>query len=324
VSERLYAALPRFRRLFTGLDTAFGTGDRPGRWIKRPPRPEDWLDHLQGKGNGIGIAPLRPDNTVMFAALDHDVVGDFDTGREMQALIPGASFMESTRSGKVHVWVFFKEPIEAWVVRGVLHEVAKAVGHPHTEIFPKNHDFARVKLGNYINLPFHGDKRPIFRPNQTQPAPRYTLEMFLDGAEGSLNDPRKWHQRAAFLLIPDPAQRKESGSGKPFGEQDNLHMCAEHIIANAESNPLREGGRHDTIFALAKQFSNCRMYDHAETLEFLRYVNSHALPPIADSEVVRMLRNAETHQYTSTGCDMPNVAVYVHPDCPIAHPRRSR
>ena len=315
----IYVTQRRFRRLFRGLDTAFGTGDKPGRWIKRHPRPEDFLDHLQAKTNGIGIAPLMPDNKVWFAALDHDVVGDFETGFEMQKLIPGRSFVERTRNDKVHVWVFFREPIEAWVARGVLSEVAKGVGFPHTEIFPKNHDFARVKLGNYINLPYHGDKRPIILPGEAGTLP---LDEFLDDAEGELNDPHKWHQRAAFLLVQDPAQRETRGDSTPFGEADNLHMCAEYIIANAESNPLREGGRHDTIFALAKQLSHWRLCDHDEALGFLREVNKHALPPIADAEVVRALRNAEEKRYTSTSCDMPNVAPYAHPDCPIAHPRR--
>lgn len=313
----LYAAMPRFRRLFSGLDTAFGTGDKPGRWIKRPPRPDDWLDHLQGKGPGIGVAPLCPDNKVRFAAIDLDEP-DFDTAFEMTRLIPGPSFVERSRSGNAHVWVFFAEPIEAWVPMGVLHEVCKAVGKPHAEVFPKNHDFARVRLGNYINLPYHGGQRPVLHVGDTQPM---VLEEFLRQAEEMKNEPRQWHQRASFLLVQDPSQR-ERGKAAEYGQQDNLHMCAEYIIANAESNPLQQGGRHDTIFALAKMLSNWRLCDHEETLGFLREVNSHAQPPISDSELVRMLRNAETNRYTSTGCDMSNVQPYAHPDCPIANPRR--
>jgi hypothetical protein len=322
----IYSNLNRFKALFQGLDSAFGTGDRPGRWIKRPPRPEDLLDHLEGKSNGIGIAPLRPDNTVMFAAIDLDEP-DFETAFAMQRFIPGASFVESTRSGNAHVWVFFAKPCPAWVAMGVLREVCIAVGKPHTEVFPKNHDFARVTLGNYINLPFHGNERPILNvpvpktgPEAIAPESVVPLELFLERAERTLNDPRKWEQRADLLLVTNPADRKRE-PGKAFGEQDNLHMCAEHIIANAESNPIQAGGRHDTIFAVAKQLSNWRLCDHDEALGFLREINKYAQPPIADSEVVRMLRNAEQHQYTSTGCDMPNVAPYAHPNCPIANPR---
>lgn len=310
----IYALEARFRKLFTGLDTAFGTGDRPGRWIKRPPRPEDFLDHLEAKTNGIGIAPLRPDNTVLFAAIDLDEP-DFETAFGMQKFIPGPSFVERTRSGNAHVWVFFEKPCPAWVAMGVLREVCIAVGKPHTEVFPKNHDFARVTLGNYINLPYHGDARPILT-HLENPMP---LDEFLTAAEAGLNSPRKWEQRADLLLVEDPANRK--ASGKAFGEQDNLHMCAEHVIANAESNPLVYGHQSNTMFMLAKCLSNWRLCDHDEALGFMLDVNKHADPGLPEGEIRRILNNAETKQYTSTGCDDPVAAPYVHPDCPIANPR---
>jgi hypothetical protein len=146
-----------------------------------------------------------------------------------------------------------------------------------------------------------------------------TLEMFLDEAEGTLNSPRKWEQRADLLLVQDPATRKSSG--KEFGEQDNLHMCAEHVIANAETNPLVYGHQSNTMFMLAKCLSNWRLCDHEEALGFMLDVNKHADPGLPEQEVRRILNNAETKQYTSTGCDDPVVAPYAHPDCPIANPR---
>lgn len=313
----IYAAMPRFRALFQGLDTAFGTGDKPGRWIKRAPRPEDWSDHLTGRSNGIGIAPLCPDNKVHFAAIDLDEP-DFETAFEMVKLIPGPAFVERSRSGNAHIWVFFSEPVEAWVPMGVLREVCKAVGKPHVEVFPKNHDFAKVKFGNYINLSYHGDERPVLYENGD---PRSLVD-FLTVAEHNKNDPRKWHQRAAFLLVQDPSQRE--GKSAEFGTQDSLHMCAEHVIANAESNPLVYGHQSNTMFMLAKCLSNWRLCDHDEALAFMRDVNEHADPGLPDAEVLRILRNAETKQYTSTGCDDPVVAPYIHPDCPIANPRRPK
>ena len=108
MSESVYPHVVRFRRLFDGLSTAFGTGK--GEWVKRPPRPEDFVDHLNGHGPGIGIGPLRPDNTVKFAAIDLDEP-DFEAARAMQQYIPGASWVERSRSGNAHIWVFFSEPI---------------------------------------------------------------------------------------------------------------------------------------------------------------------------------------------------------------------
>lgn len=332
----VYELQPRFTALFQGLDVAFGTGK--GEWVKRPPRPEDWLNHLQGNGPGIGIAPLRPDNTVMFAAIDLDEA-DFEAAREMQQYIPGHSFIERSRSGNAHVWAFFSEPCEAWVAMGILKEATLAAGKKHVEVFPKNHDFAKVRLGNYINLPYHGAERPVFchllapsagacgtlhpaRPGGQSIGPcagLLTVEQFIDAAEESRNDPNNWRQRARFMLLEPPSERK---SNQEFGKQANLHVCAQHIIENAEVNPITEGHRAVVYFNLAKMLTNWEQVDHDEALDIMRDVNSCSPDRISDAELRRILGNAERGQFTSTGCDDPTFAPFASPDCPIANPRR--
>jgi hypothetical protein len=308
-----YELFPRFAALFDGLTTAFGTG--AGRWVKRPLRPEDWVSHLQGIGPGIGVAPLRPDNTVKFAAIDLDEP-DFEAAREMQGYLPGPSFIERSRSGNAHVWVFFREPLEAWVAMGILKEATLAAGKMHVEVFPKNHDFSRVKLGNYINIPYHGGERPILAgPEESATLP---VEDFLDNAERALNDTEEWRKKARWLLISPPEERERSAA---FGTQKNLHVCAEHIIENAETNPILEGHRASVYFALAKQLTNWELVDHDEALDIMRSVNEASPDRINDSELRRILGNVERGQFTSTGCDDPLFAPYAHPSCPIANPR---
>jgi hypothetical protein len=316
----VYELAPRFRALFDGLDTAFGTGR--GQWIKRPPRIEDFVDHLMGKGPGIGIAPLRPDNTVKFAAIDLDAP-DFDGARAFQQWIPGPSFIERSRSGNAHVWVFFREPLEAWVAMGILKYAIDAAGYKHVEVFPKAHDFSRVALGNYINLPFHGHERPIIDGGGDVP-----LEGFLMRAETTLNEPEDWRKRAAWLMIEDPSKRQQR-EGQEFGTSRTLHICAEHIMENVFSGaaPIAQGHRSVVYFNLAKQFANCELWSEVETLEALRAIrdaSDEALgqPRKSDSELERYVRNAYEKRYTSTGCDDPVFTPYAHPKCPIANPRR--
>lgn len=322
----LYELQPRFTRLFQGLETAFGTG--AGAWVKRPPRPEDWLDHLEGKGPGIGIAPLRPDNTVMFAAIDLDEP-DFAAAREMQRYLPGKSFVEESRSGNAHVWVFFKDPVEAWIPMGVMKEACLAAGKKHVEVFPKNHNFAQVRLGNYINLPYHGVSRRVHVydgdgafPHDHQEIPGWsvlTLPMFLDDAEASLNDPKDWEKKATiWLQITPPDQRKTTSE---FGTQDRLHICAEALVSG-ETPPPAPGHRANVFFMLAKCLTNWTGCDEAEALEYMRQVNNGSPDPIPDSEIARILGNAVRGRFTSTGCDDPVVEPYTHPDCPIL--KRSR
>lgn len=311
----------RFAKLFSGLDRAFGTG--AGRWIKRSVTLHDYRHHLEGIGVGIGIAPLRPDSTVLFAAIDLDEP-DFDAAREMQSFIPGSSWIERSRSGNAHVWVFFSHPIDAWVPMGILKEAILAAGKKNVEVFPKNHDFARVKLGNYVNLPYHGDTRRVHQPcdvphdHMEIPGWEYlTLEMFLDAAEASLNDPDDWQKRAQWLLLSPPDQREKTAE---FGKQPTLHCCATRIIT--EGIPVAEGHRSVVYFSLAKQLLNCEMYSKSETIDLLRSVNANSVPDdIEDRELLRIIDNADRGQFTSTGCDDPLFIPYADPACPVAFPR---
>ncbi len=302
--------------LHSGLDIAFGTG--AGRWVKRPPTLDDFRQHLGGEGPGIGIAPLRPDNTVMFAAIDLDEP-DFDAAKEMMEFIPGVSWLERSRSGNAHVLVYFKEPLEAWVAMGLLREAITAAGKQFVEVFPKNHDFSRVKLGNYINLSFHGDTRPILASSLDVDAEPPTLEEFVEEATALRNDPAKWRKRADWLMISDPSQRE--GTRAEFGEQANLHICAEHVLSG-EAGIIHHGSQNATLFMLAKCLTNWKGCDSHEALTLMRLAAFDLFDPSPpDSEIRRILANVERARYTSTGCDDPLVLAVAHPDCPIAHPR---
>lgn len=318
----VYELQPRFTALFSGLDTAFGTGR--GQWIKRPPRPSDWVDHLSGRGPGLGIAPLRPDSTVKFAAIDLDEP-DFDAAREMQKYIPGASFIERSRSGNAHCWCFFREPIDAWVPMGILRAATEAAGKDHVEVFPKNWDFSRVRLGSYVNLPYHGDNRPIVTfavgEGNSGKHVEWTLEGFLNEAHITLNDSQAWKDKARWLGLEPPAQRETKAE---FGTQPYLHRCAEYLIENAEDNPVVKGHRAVVYFSLAKMLTNWSQIDHDEALDLMRSVNDCSAPHdrVSDGELRRILGNAERGQFTSFGCDDPVFAPYADPTCRIANPRR--
>lgn len=308
---------PRFAALFDGLKVAHGTGR--GGWVKRPLRPEDWIDHLEGKGPGIGIGPLREDNTVAFAAIDLDEP-DFEAAREMQRYIPGASWVERSRSGNAHVWVFFDKACPAWLAMGVLREATLAAGKKGVEVFPKNWDFARVEFGNYINLPYHGRDRPILTGGEGDYHPPMELEWFLDNAERSRNDPDKWLVRAELMQLTPPAERKASAQ---FGTQRNLHSCAERIISG-EAGPVGHGHQNAVLFMLAKCLTNWELVDHDEALDLLVTTAEDLFDPVpSKAEIRRILGNVERAQYTSTGCDDPLVQQFSDPNCPIANPRSS-
>jgi hypothetical protein len=309
----------RFAALFKGLDRSYGTGK--GSWVHEPVTFGHYAEHLAGRGPGLGIAPLKDDGRVHFAAIDLDMP-DFEAADTMAGLLPGKAWVEKSRSGNAHVWVFFGDPdgIEAWVPRGILREATAAIGLPKVEVFPKQDRLRAGMFGNYINLPYFGDERLIYENWHGKTNLDYPLDLaaFVSQAEETLNDADDWRKRARWLGIPSPDEREGRREGLPHGEQPYLHMCAEHVIENRDSNPVVEGHRAVVYFCLAKQFANCSMYDSDEALQMMALVNDASPDPISESELRRIYFNAERGQFTSTGCDDPLFAPYAHPDCPIA------
>jgi len=305
-----------FMRLFCGRTDAYGTGK--GQWIKKEPTAAVYTEHLAGKGYGLGIAPLLDDATVHFAAIDLDEP-DFDAAREMQEFLSfGTTWVEESRSGNAHVWAFFEKPIEAWITRGVMREATAAIGKPTVEVFPKQDRLLEGMVGNYINLPYHGDKRPMLTRSGDNP---YSLRGFLSAALEKLNSPADWRKRADWLMVTPPDQRKTER--QDFGTGKELHMCAEWIIANRDECPIAEGHRNVVYFNLAKMLSHYEGFDHEEAWDLLCMVrdssDAQGVDHVANTELRRILRNAERGGFTSTGCDDPLMQPYVHPDCPIAH-----
>lgn len=303
--------------LFSGLDRAHGLG--VGRIEKTPPTPDLYKWHLDGGGSGLGIFPLRDDGTVLFAAIDLDEP-DFELARTLQSLLPGVSWLERSRSGNAHVWVFFEAPVEAWVARGILSFALEAVGRNDVEVFPKQDRLMEGMVGNYINLPLHGEDRPILNHEPTSdhedgPWPRAE---WIDRAYAQRNDPDEWKARAIALGITPPEER---AAHRAQGELGFLHDCAAHIIAHREDNPIVDGHRSVVYFNLAKMLLNYKSMSEEEARMFLHEVNDAAQPPAPEREVDRIFNNARNGGFTGTGCDDPLMAPYVLPDCPIVRGR---
>jgi hypothetical protein len=311
--------LQDYMRLFNGRKDAYGTGR--GQWIKREPTPAVYQEHLDGRGPGLGVAPLLDDGTVWFAAIDLDEP-DFDAAREMQDFLSfGVTYVERSRSGNAHVWAFFENPIQAWIARGILREATAAIGKPAVEVFPKQDKLREGMVGNYINLPYHGDDRPIL---DVQPMGGRAMarEAFVANALARRNDPTAWERRARWLMIEPPEQRLKER--QDFGTGKELHICAEWIIANRDENPIMEGHRNVVYFNLAKMLRHYEGFSDEDAFGMLQLVrdssDEQGVDHVSDHELHRLFDNASG--FTSTGCDDPLMGPYVHPDCPIAHGAR--
>lgn len=300
-----------FATLFAGREDAYGIS--AGGVRHDPVTPELYRSHLAGVEPGIGIFPMLPGDNVRFAAIDLDRP-DFDLARLFAELIPGSSWIERSRSGNAHIWVFFNAPCPAWAARGVLKHVCEALGERTVEVFPKQERLLPGMVGNYINLPWFADDRPVVTaedaPHRFEAA---SLDCFVPAALEARLDPEFMVRQAEARGIGPSVERETQGE---FGEQPFLHHCAEHILANAETNPIQPGHRQAVIFHVAKQLLHWDQLDEDEAFGLIRELNDAAVEPLTSAELRTAFRNAASGKYRYTGCDDPLMSPYIHPDCP--------
>jgi hypothetical protein len=138
-----------FKNIFEGLDVAYGQHQSEGKRadgkqegksyiVKQEVKDELWIEHLNGNGPSLGIIPIRADNTSKWGCIDIDtypidyrkIINNF---RKLQLpLVPCRS-----KSGGLHLFLFFKNPVSAKLIREKLREVASGLGYSSVEVFPK-------------------------------------------------------------------------------------------------------------------------------------------------------------------------------------------
>lgn len=263
-----------FTQLFYGRDSAHGT-EHGGS----APTPPDFSAHLYGQSTPIGVYPMVPIQqgvggplgwSVCWGCVDLDVKGpSHKTGYESTAKAYEAacnlravlkhqgitSWVEVTRSGGYHVWIFATEWVEASTMRRALLVACEVAGVPPTEVNPKSEGFADpATLGNYVRLPYPGwvgvdggtDERRVMLDEDGE---EIGLVTFVADAEESLTSPRMLENLAALWRAPVTQGSVEFEGGADLeAAQKQLNGLA-HVIA---TNPPLEGQDRSTrLFKLA-------------------------------------------------------------------------
>jgi putative DNA primase/helicase len=185
-------AAQRLFYLFEGYEHSHGQCDVTGfkdngkaianvKTHRTPATPELWERHIGGT-YGLGVVPLQQTGSTSWGCCDFD---DYETDAALIAARVAAFKIPAlvcvSRSGGKHVFLFAKVPVPASQMRQRLAEVAKALGYPNAECFPKQSDPTECG-GNWLNMPWHGganSTRYGVMPN----GDTYTLAEWVDAAE---------------------------------------------------------------------------------------------------------------------------------------------
>lgn len=295
------SAHSRFFHLFRGSDLAHGTfevkgvergtdGKKKGqaRVLRDPATEEMWLDHLNG-GMGLGIIPIRSDNSCQWGAIDID---DYKTDHKAlvktlrQHKVPAV--VGRSKSGGAHIWFFLTDPVPAADMQHKLQGLAASLGKADCEIFPKQAELLvdRGDTGNFLNMPYHnGTKNMRFGFNDEGEG--LTAEEFLDYAERFVQTPDQFYDIDVSFGVTDSEHLPE---GPP---------CLQHLCKNG----FTPGSRNNALFNLGV-YARQADPDNWEGL-LQKYNMDYFHPPLVRGEVDAIIKQLKKKDYYYKCEDQP-------------------
>jgi hypothetical protein len=266
----------RFARLFSGRTEAHGA--EGGMCVREALTDQHFSNHLWGE-EPIGVYPMFPqvisdeDDAVKWyvnwGCVDLDVAAphkrrwDYEnTGDALRAacnlvnalnVLGIVGWVEASKSGGYHVWVFSDWWIEASVMRRALLVACDIAEVPPSEVNPKAESFEdEGTLGNYVRLPYVGAlagevTRPVINPWTGEPIP---LGDFLDQAEASAVRLDALDEAAALWLPEAPLRAAGEHTGTRVPPEAG--SLSRRLTAVLEHGPLKAQDRSGWLFYVAR------------------------------------------------------------------------
>lgn len=241
-SDLLLQKARQFIDVFAGLPHAWGA--LHGECIKEELTLKHVANHLKGT-ESLGIYPIFDKKLIRWSAVDFDFKKEPDRvslsekhAREFaDALFEigiKCCWFERSKSGLIHLWLLFQEPVLASKVRYILRCTAKRLGlkiaNGIVEIFPKHDELTDdTTYGNYINLPYFGalngtqtGARTMLDSNSFAPI---RFDEFLSRAEQTLISPIEldavFESLAEEEAQEEPTDEMSSGSSQPNDNKES-------------------------------------------------------------------------------------------------------
>lgn len=294
----------RLSNLFRGFENAYGLyeikrvnekGKNEGKAItySRPPTLDLWQTHIDGTGPGLGIIPLRSDDTVVWGCIDIDVIGIDHKALETKCKELSLPLVICrSKSGGAHCFLFLRDPVDAAVVVDALSAWAAMLGHGGSEIFPKQtmrYDLEK-DVGNWLNMPYFYAERS--NRHGIRNGEVLSFLEFLDHAEA--------------MAIP----REELATISTEAASDDSDMftdgppCLRHI---AKNGGFPDGTRNDGMYNVAVYLKMRFPDDWQDKLQ--EYNVATCDPPLTLSEINTIQKSVAKKDY-GYRCRKPPIAAH--------------
>lgn len=292
-------SLHRFLRLFKGNGRTFGQWNparakgKDSTTIHQEYGPSQVEAHLRGT-MGLGLVPILDDNTTLWGAIDLDNHGeskDMDIrGVERKVAEAGLPLIACrSKSGGVHLYLFFSEPVRADMAKKVLTRWAKELEvegvdciYPKQGRLPKDED-GKQQYGNWINLPYFGDLV------EGQNTDRFAV---ANGKRLTLD---------SFLLKAETAAISEARLNQYFA--DDLSELPPCLKARMQSGGFQGGERNDGTYNVAVF---CRKRDPDSAKEAAHDLSIKLMPdnPLQFKERDKTIKSATSGRSYNYKCEV--------------------
>ena len=286
----------RFMTLFKGLERAYGkyvlddVDDYTEEGEKRKGHgvttsedvlPEHYEAHLNGHAM-LGIIPIMDNNKVRFSAIDIDDYG-LDIPKLLTKIRQANYPFPCTRSksGGLHVWVFFNMDVPAKLAQSRLREVAASLGYPSAEVFPKQDRIGPNESANWINLPWFDHTKTDRFGWDADGNEIHDLVEWLDYAESKRITSRQLQQ----IRIGDAAPELQLFSDGP--------PCLQTIVGRRVGQ-----GQRDTVMFNIACYAARKWTDENDRRAYLTEMNDEWFdPPMSTVEIEQKMTSAARGEY---------------------------
>lgn len=324
IDEELVA---RFANLFRGNTRSYGEyvegrKPSPARTVKGESySPEVFMAHLNGV-TGLGIVPIRDDDTCWFATLDLDAHGDAPDidlyGLEERVREKDLPLTVCrSKSGGAHLYLFGSEPLPARVVRVTLARWAEELGYGGCEVFPKQDHLPDIpgegkQWGNWLNLCYFDAAAPDQLRYAVEGGRRIEFEHFIDIAE---------NRRISASVLVEKSETTHS----------EAPPCIQGLISNGVPSGYRNEALYNIVIYLKQAFPetwkdkafdfNARIFEkpltHAEAKKTIQSAGRRAYRYKCKEDPIRSLCKSSicvTRKYGITPDEKGELEMGTYPD----------